>query len=261
MSQYTIQSAIKVLDTLFTFTTAEALSLEELGVRTQQSRNQIFRCVKTLEEYGLVCERDGGYALTPLVLKLLPSVRRDPLVAIADPYLRDFQAKTDETVNLVVRWRQWETITLGTYPSRHSVRLVSQIGQVSFLHAGAVPKAILAYATSAEQEAVLEALVHYPQYTPWTISDPERLRAELAATRVRGYSISDQDFEAGGRGVGAPIFDREGKPVAGISVGGPTIRVSDSHLAQWGPAIRDVADHISAELGWVPVALRLKSPN
>ncbi len=256
MSRYTIRSAVKVLDTLFAFDAAEVLTTEELGQRTEQSRNQVFRCIKTLQEYGLITERDAGYALTPMVLKLLPSVRRNPIAAVAEPYLRELQEKTDETVNLVVRWHDRETITLATFPSRQGVRLVSQAGQVSLLHAGATPKAMLAFVSPEEQEAILAELASYPQYTPATETDPKRLRRELEQIRQRGYSISDQDFELGGRGVGAPIFDGRGEPVAGISIGGPVMRVSDATMQNWGPMVVKVAAAISSELGWRGGSLR-----
>jgi DNA-binding IclR family transcriptional regulator len=210
----------------------------------------VFRCIKTLQEYGLIAERGEGYVLTPMMLKLMPSLRRDPLAMVAEPYLRELQAETDETVNLVARWDQNETITLATYPSRHSIRLVSQVGQVSFLHAGAVPKAMLAFASPEEQKQVLAELAAYPRYTEWTVLNHEKLREELREIRERGYSISDQDYELGGRGVGAPIYDRRGNPIGGISVGGPTVRVSEELLKLWGPHVVHVADRISAELGW-----------
>ncbi len=244
------QASCVSTDTLFAFDTTEPLNAEQLGRRTDQSRNQVFRCIKTLQEYGLIAERDEGYVLTPMMLKLMPSLRRDPLAMVAEPYLRELQAETDETVNLVARWDQNETITLATFPSRHSIRLVSQVGQVSFLHAGAVPKAVLAFASREEQEQVLAELAAYPRYTEWTVLDHGKLREEIRKIRERGYSISDQDFEAGGRGVGAPIFDGRGNPIGGISVGGPTVRVSLEVLSSWGPHLQHVADRISAELGW-----------
>lgn len=250
VSRYTIQSAVKVLDTLFAFTSPDPLTVDELGTRTHQSRNQVFRCIKTLHEYGLVADREDGYVLTPMALRLMPSIRRDPIVMVAEPYLRTLQEQTDETVNLVVRWQARETITLTTLPSRHAIRLVSQVGQVSFLHAGATPKAMLAFLESSVQADVLRELPQYPRYTPYTELNPERLRAELSVIRHRGYSISDQDFEMGGRGVGAPIWDRHSQPIAGISVGGPVHRVTDETLATWGPLIVQVAEAISTEMGW-----------
>lgn len=250
MSRYTIQSAIKVLDTLFTFASSTTLSMEEIAERTQQSKNQTFRCIHTLKDYGLIVDRDEGYALTPMVLRLMPSSRHEPVSRIADPYLREFQARTDETVNLVIRWKDREAIILATYPSRHSVRLVSQTGQVSLLHAGATPKAMLAFLSDDEVERVISPSSDLPKYTPFTQTDPVRLRAEVAEIRERGYSISDQDFELGGRGVGAPVFDRSGKPIAGISVGGPISRVGEDVYRVWGQWAVDVAKAISIELGW-----------
>lgn len=251
MSRYTIVSAIKTLDTLFVFNTAEPLSVEEIGRRTEQSRNQVFRCIKTLEEYGLIAEREGGYVLTPLLLSLLPALRHDPLLSVAEPYLRELQTRTDETVNLIVRLNQKETIVLATYPSRHSIRLVTKVGQLALLHAGAVPKAILAFSAYEEQEAVLSMTEFLPSYTAYTMRDATELRKELDRTRERGYSVSDQDFEPGARGVGAPIFNRTGMPVGGISVGGPIIRVTENQMHEWGPLLRETADKISADLGWL----------
>ena len=250
MSRYTIVSAIKTLDTLFAFNTAVPLSVEEIGQRTEQSRNQAFRCVKTLEEYGLIAERDGGYVLTPLLLTLLPALRHDPLLSVAEPYLRELQNRTDETVNLIVRLNQKETIVLATYPSHHSIRLVTKVGQVALLHAGAVPKAILAFSEDEEREVILSMTEFLPSYTEHTVRDANTLRAELAQTVERGYSVSDQDFEPGARGVGAPIFNRAGIPIGGISVGGPVIRVTEDQMHEWGAVIRETADKISAELGW-----------
>ena len=114
-------------------------------------------------------------------------------------------------------------------------------------HAGAVPKAMLAFLPEAECDAVLERLAELPRYTDRTEHDAAALRAELALIRERGWSTSDEDFDPSARGVGAPIFDRDGDVVAGISVGGPSFRVDDATLARVAQLVRAATGSVSRE--------------
>ena len=75
------------------------------------------------------------------------------------------------------------------------------------------------------------------------------LRAELALIRERGFSHSNEDFDADARGVGAAIFDASGNVVGGISVGGPSSRIDDALLAEFSQQISSVASLISFRLG------------
>ena len=61
--------------------------------------------------------------------------------------------------------------------------------------------------------------------TEHSLVNPADLKADLAETRRRGYSISDQDVTHGIGAIGAPILGLEGRAVAGLSVGGLRQRV------------------------------------
>jgi DNA-binding IclR family transcriptional regulator len=88
--------------------------------------------------------------------------------------------------------------------------------------------------------------------TEKTVIDPDLLRVELDQIRKQGYSISNEDFEAGAIGVGAPVFGRDGKVIAAISAGGPIIRVSQDSLAHFGQLTVDAANKLSRILGYFP---------
>jgi DNA-binding IclR family transcriptional regulator len=56
--------------------------------------------------------------------------------------------------------------------------------------------------------------------TDHSLIDPTDLRNDLAETRRRGYSISDEDVTVGIAAIGAPILDTDGVAIAALSFGG-----------------------------------------
>ena len=62
---------------------------------------------------------------------------------------------------------------------------------------------------------------------------------DLAEIRARGWSVDDEERHPGMRCVAAAIFNEFGEPVGGISVSGPTVRVTPERLAAIGPLVRE----------------------
>src|SRR5690606_21950955 len=122
------------------------------------------------------------------------------------------------------------------------------IGRTFPLHAGAVPKAMLAWLSVPERSAILERLQDLPAFTPKTVLDRCALERELEAIRERGFAISDEDFDAAARGVGAPIFSPHDHVVAGSSVGGPSFRLDADTLPRFAQLVRAAAEGITRRL-------------
>ena len=59
------------------------------------------------------------------------------------------------------------------------------------------------------------------------------MREELQKIRERGYAVDDCEHEAGVYCLAAPILDRNGRSIAGISISGAEIYMRDQskHLA------------------------------
>lgn len=196
-------------------------------------------------------DQAGHYRLTSLVYQLAAAAEEEaPLEEVAQPVMDQLQITTNETVNLCCLVGGQSVIVARKY-SDHSVKLTSKLGQISGLHAGANPKAMLAFMPAEEQEKILSMFPVLQKYTEKTVKSVEALRMELLEIRQRGYSISDEDFEEGARGVGAAIFDRNGKVVGGISAGGPINRVGHEKLEHLGGLVADAARRISRLLGYM----------
>lgn len=253
-SRYTIESVMKTLQILFSFCEPPyRFSIGDLEEHTGLSKNQIFRSLKSLEEFGMLRMEPGGYyVVTAMAYNLAVAAEPDaPLEEVAPPIMEQLQQDTGETVNLCILFEGQSTIIARRH-SKQGVRLMSRLGHRTPLIAGAGPKAMLAFLPAEEQEKELGMMPYYQKQTPKTEVNPDVLRIELQETRKRGYSISMEDFELGAIGVGAPIFDKTGKVIGAISAGGPTSRVQPEDLAGFGEQTVEAAGRISRILGYLP---------
>ena len=254
---YVIASAYRTLRVLQAFRSPpHQFSLGELMARLGVEKNQLYRSLKTLEEADFLAVNDEGrFRLTSLINGLsaaaatTAATTQKNVVDVAPPFLDEVAAATQETVHLFVRTGGL-AVCIDRRDSTHQVKLTSVLGMSVPLHAGAVPKAILAHLSKAEQQNVLRRLSELPRYTDKTVLERKALESELAQIRERGYSVSDEDYDASARGVGAPIFNESGEVVAGISVGGPSFRIDDATLENFSQLITRTAQALSQRLGY-----------
>ena len=253
-SRYIIASAYRTLEILRAFSTPpHRFSLAELTGVLALDKGQTYRSLKTLEEAGFLRYNDDGrFSLTPLLNVLSVAAIGGQSVSLAElsaPYLNRLAAKTGESVHLFALVDD-RAVCVGIRESKHPVRLSAALGAAAPLHAGASPKAMLAFLSTADQGRILSQLPDYPKYTEQTLLDTTTLREALGQIRTQGYAVSDEDVDAGARGVGAPIFDLMGEVVGAISVGGPSHRVDDVTLRIFSTLIVQGAQAISRQLGY-----------
>ena len=251
-SAYVIASALRTLQVLHAFAVPpHLLGLADVVETLGLERNQAYRSLKTLEAAGFLVQRsDARFEPGPAASSLATASTRfhsASVIDVATPFLDRLAGETRETVHLFVRTGD-RAVCVDRRESPQSVRLVSVLGRSLPLHAGAVPKAILAWLPARERAAVIERLAEFPAYTARTVRDPEVLEAELAAIRERGSSLSDEDFDASARGAGAPIFAADGVVVGGVSVGGPSFRIDDATLERFTELVTGAATEISRTL-------------
>ncbi|MCB1378560.1 MAG: IclR family transcriptional regulator [Alphaproteobacteria bacterium] len=101
------------------------------------------------------------------------------------------------------------------------------IGSLAPLHCTALGKAFLAFG-DIQHVGTLE------RFTVNTICEQSALRAEISATRLRGYAIDNEEFSTGVSCVAAPIYDSDGRMAAAIGLSGPAARNNPSRLAELG---------------------------
>jgi DNA-binding IclR family transcriptional regulator len=88
-----------------------------------------------------------------------------------------------------------------------------------------------------------------PARTQTTITDAARLRADLDATRTRGYATNHRELTDEISAVAAAIRDSGGRPVASMSISVPAQRMSDELWDRYGRLAAAAAQKVSATLG------------
>ncbi|WP_067833186.1 IclR family transcriptional regulator [Actinomadura kijaniata] len=171
---------------------------------------------------------------------------RMDLRAMAAPELRRLSQLTGETATLSVRRGDTRMYVDQVVPAQ-ALRMEVSLGIPYPLHAGASSKAILAFLDDAEVDGYLRRH-SLDAITSRTITDPDALRAELAATRERGHATSLGERETGAASIAAPVFDHDGHVIAALSLSGPDSRFEprmDEHV----PLLLEASARVSAQLG------------
>jgi IclR family acetate operon transcriptional repressor len=99
-----------------------------------------------------------------------------------------------------------------------------------------------------QRAARLIDLQRFERRTKHTIVSKQALFTELEATRERGYAVDLGENEVGVRCVAAAVRDREGLPVAAVSVSGPDARLPNDALESLGRLVAATTASIAEAL-------------
>jgi DNA-binding IclR family transcriptional regulator len=196
-----------------------------------------------------VDEITGRYRLGLGLFELgLAAVSRLDVGQCAPPFLDALAEESGETASLGIL-EGMEVVYILRSESSQPLRLPQSAGRSGPAYCTGIGKAILAHLEPERLETYLADVTLHPR-TPRTLTDPEALRRELHRVRSRGWSLDDEEIFAGLRCVAAPIFDLNGRVVAGVSVAGPTSRMHKDSLALVASKVVATADQISRRLGY-----------
>ena len=225
------------------------MTLSDFVRRSGYSKSTTYRLLVTLEEAGWLERGPGGTFRLTIRPFQVGSILVDSLDLRREsgPIMARVAAAVDETVFLVVPAGTL-AVCLERIDSEQGVRLSDlYVGGSQPLHLGAAPRALLAF----NEEELLPALLAagLSGRTPRSIIDPRELREDLARTRERGYSISDEDVTPDVAAIGAPIFGPQGRAVGAVSIGGLRQRVMPPRPDHVSCLVR-ACEEISTRLGY-----------
>ena len=250
-SIYDVAVLQKALDLLEVLAEQPDLGLSELSEKTGASKASTYRMLSTLESRGFVVKRGDTRKYAPgvqLVALSCAVVARLDLVKAARPYLEELQRTSNETVNLGIL-ADAQVLYVDILESDRGLRMAAHVGARDALHSTALGKAILSAVPTAEARVLLDGYRRLPA-TPRTIVALDALMSELAETADRGYSIDDEENEAGARCVGVPIRDLSGRAIGALSLSGPSTRISDDVILAFGRELQHAAEGIEEQMGY-----------
>ena len=232
----------RVLGVLEAFTAERPeLRLSQISRRTGLPLTTTHRLVGELTRWGALERDDGGNYRIGLRLWEAASLapRSVGLREAALPFLQDLYEATHQNVQLAVL-DGVDAVYIERISGRDAVHVITRPGGRLPLHATGVGLVLLAYAP----DDVLERVLGRPlrRYTRRTITDPARLRRELAEVRRTGVAISRRQIELISTSVAAPV--RAGTQV----VAALSVVVPSDDARTYTPAVVATARGISRTL-------------
>ena len=249
-SQNTIKSLDRAMEVFEFLSEAQGKALTTIASDMGQSPATIYGVLVTLEGKGLVefDTEDQTWHIGPKAFVIgARFLRRTSLVDRSRPILRRLMAETGETANLGAE-RDGSVLFLSQVETQSNIRAFFPPGSLSPMHSSGIGKALLAEMDAAQFEE-WKAGNTLTSFTPHTITDAEALEVDLARIRARGYSIDGEEKNLGMRCIAAPVFDVNGEAVAGISVSGPTSRVSEADVPRLSNAVMQAAEALTQAIG------------
>jgi DNA-binding IclR family transcriptional regulator len=226
----------------------DGLGLAELAAEADVDKSTALRLLAPLREFNFVETDDAGhYRLGVGLLRLGQAyLDRLDLRSVALPVLRELTQLTGETSHLVL-YQHPDVVYIDKVEADSAVQMRSRIGKIEPAASTGVGRAYLSHAPAAIVDEIVAAGL--TERTPSTITSIRKWRAELDATRERGYAIDDCENEAEIRCVGAAILDHRGQPAAALSVAGPAWRLTRTRAQELGPVVAQAAQSVSTRLG------------
>ena len=183
------------------------LTLTELAARAGLPLPTAHRLVAELVTWGALARQSSGdYVVGRRLWDVgLLAPLQAGLVEQASPFLHDLYGATLATVHLAVR-DGTEVLYLDRLRGSTSVPIVSTVGSRLPMHATGVGKVLLAHAPAQVQQQVLADL---PRITPYTVTQPGRLRRQLAQALRDDYATTVEEMSLGACSVAVPIRRRD----------------------------------------------------
>lgn len=227
---------------------AERMTLSDVARRTGLSRAAARRFLLTLAELGYVAFDGKRFSLTPRVLGLgYAYLSSHTVVDVAQPILERVSERLHESCSLSVLDGA-EIVYIARVPTKRIMSVTISIGTRLPAHATSMGQVLLAALAPAELDTYFRAADLKP-FTAHTLTGETQLRAHLARIAQQGYSLVDQELEAGLRSVAVPVRDRAGRVIAAMNVSSHAARATQTEMVRaLLPELRRAAADLTGSL-------------
>lgn len=217
--------------------TAVSLLAAQLGLALPGVR----RMTAVLERHGLITRiAHGRYAAGPQWLAMAGRATPERrLIEQCRPLLRRLAAASGATAHLGVF--EGEMVTY--LAKEGSGGLFTREGGQLEAYCTGIGKALLAQLPPDRLEAYLRGT--FIRLTPYTLTDPALLRAEIERTRSRGYALDDREMDENVACVAVPL---PGNRAAAISLTGHPDRFLLTNADRIAARLEKIAAQIAARI-------------
>lgn len=225
-------------------------TLTDLSLKSGMPPSTAHRLLTTMEAHGIVAFGEEAQAWRVGINAFrIGNTFLDgtELMNAGREVMRRLMEDTGETANMAVS-EGGDVVFISQVETYQPIRAFFRPGTRNPMHVSGIGKALLAEMPRSEVEGILhrKGLVERTTKTP---RSPDALFDDLEKTRARGWALDDEEATLGMRCVAAPIFNMYGEAFAGISVSGPTVRLTDRVVSDVAPVVCRAAAEVTASIG------------
>jgi len=246
----TIQSLDRALTILERLADGDGASLSELSERAVQSPTTTYRVLSTFQTHEIVefDEADQLWYVGPGAFRIGSTfLNRTNILQVTRPIMQKLMRVTGETANLGIE-RDGRVMFVSQVETTNTIRAFFAPGTLSLMHASGIGKVLLANIPPERAEAILDRQ-GMTRFNENTITQKAALFDDLQRVRARGYGVDDEEHTIGMRCVAAPVMNAYGEPVAGLSVSGPSFRMTRDRIEEMGAQVKGLAQEATKALG------------
>ncbi|HIE17752.1 MAG TPA: IclR family transcriptional regulator [Dehalococcoidia bacterium] len=247
-----LKSVKRAIDVLNLFTSGEPeIGISQIARELGMNKSTAARVIYSLECQGMLAKSTASrkYRLGGMVLQLAGAlISKMELRSIALPYMKELHGRTNETISIYVLEHD-HRVCIERIEGSLGARHVIAIGDRGPLHAGASGKVLLAYLPRERRNELINEL-KLASFTPYTITDKEKLQRELDEIRERGVAVSMEERFELCASVSAPIRNYMGDVIAALSISTLASRLTPGKVSEYSTLVKDAALEISHEFGF-----------
>lgn len=247
---YSIRSLVLGLEVLEAIVkSGREKGISELAAELGTTKWRIFRQLHTLCDQGYV--RQNGKAekfnIGPRVYALLTALQnRFDFVREARPELVALREERGQTTVLAVPVGNQGVAVVDAEPGVRVVQFNLKVGAILDFHASAHGKTALAFGPPELFEYVIARKL--VAHTSQTITDPSRLRRDIARIQARGWAVAPEESFRGVNAVAAPVRGGSGRYMGSIGIFGSIDQISRSPNPKDIEAVLRAASRLSEKL-------------
>lgn len=228
----------------------DGLTLKEIVSALGIPKTSAYDILKALAYKQMVDEINDGAIRFKIGLRTFQIgnayLKNADFINIAKIHVKRLAEKLNKTAFIAVLEKS-DVTYLYKYEPQKAITTISNIGTKNPAHCTSLGKAIL---SALPMEELKEALTHlaYEKRTKYTIINEELLIDDLKTARNRGFAVDNREIENHILCIGAPIFNQEGKVIAGVSSSG--IYSDELDYIKEGREVKKAGKDISQNLGY-----------
>jgi IclR family pca regulon transcriptional regulator len=194
------------------------LTLSDVARLVDLPRASVRRTLHTLVTLGYAEADDRLFRLTPRILTLAGAYLSSNAVSdIVQPALERLSDDVNEACSAAVLDGDEVTMIAHASPNR-MLPVSAQIGLRLPALSSSLGRVLLAAMDEQQLDRFLARNVPY-KLTAATVVDKTELRRAIVKARADGYSLVDQEAEAGFRSISVPLKRRDGRIIAALNIG------------------------------------------